>query len=55
MMKCLIENKLDIEEEIKLKIFEILSLTYMKVNDGSNTYLQIFGCLSKIYFHIFKK
>ena len=48
MMKCLVESKLDIQEEIKLRIFEILSLTYMKVNDGSNTYLQIFGCLSKL-------
>ena len=51
MMKCLLENEFTIKEEIKLKLFELLSLTYIKVNDGSQSYLQIYGCLSRIYLH----
>lgn len=51
MMKCLLENEFTIKEEIKLKLFELLSLTYIKVNEGSQSYLQIYGCLSRIYLH----
>ena len=50
-MKCLLENEFTMKEEIKLKLYELLSLTYIKVNEGSQTYLQIYGCLSKIYLH----
>lgn len=51
MMKCLLENEFTIKEEIKLKLYELLSLTYIKVNEGTQSYLQIYGCLSRIYLH----
>lgn len=49
-MKCLIEKKIiDLSEDIILKIYEIISQTYMNVNSGSDTLLQLIGCISKIY------
>ena len=51
-MKSLFENE-EIEklisEEIKLKIYEIISLSYIRVNSGNDTLLQLCGCISKIY------
>ena len=49
-MNFLLEDKFLIEEEIKLKIYEIVSLTYIKVNDGIQTLLQLCGCISKFIF-----
>ncbi len=48
-MKCLLEKNIDIKETIKLKIHEIISLTYIRVNGGIDTLLQLCGCISKIY------
>ena len=53
-MNFLLEDKFLIEEEIKLKIYEIVSLTYIKVNDGIQTLLQLCGCISKIYLYLDK-
>jgi replication factor C subunit 2/4 len=51
-MKCLFENpeieKL-ITEEVKLKIYEIISLSYIRVNSGNDTLLQLCGCISKVF------
>jgi len=52
-MKCLLDNsfdkKININEATKLKIFEIISLYYIRVNSGIDTLLQLCGCIAKIY------
>ena len=49
LMRYLLEEKLEIKEKIKLKIYEIVSLSYIRVNNGICTLLQLIGCVSKIY------
>ena len=52
-MKCLIERKINnLTEEISLKIYEIISLSYIRVNGGNDTLLQLIGCVSKIYLYL---
>jgi len=52
-MKYLFENNIsDISEEQKLKIYEIFSLCYIRINDGMDTLLQLCGCISKIYIYL---
>jgi replication factor C subunit 2/4 len=53
-MKYLFENSsnfndINLDEENKLKIYEIISLSYIRVNAGNDTLLQLCGCISKIY------
>lgn len=48
-MKCLLEKDLNIKESKKLKIHEIISLSYIRVNAGIDTLLQLCGCITKIY------
>ena len=48
-MKCLLEKDLGIKEATKLKIHEIISLSYIRVNGGIDTLLQLCGCIAKIY------
>lgn len=48
-MKCLLEKDLKIKETTKLKIHEIISLSYIRVNGGIDTLLQLYGCIAKIY------
>jgi replication factor C subunit 2/4 len=48
-MKCLLEKNINIKESVKLKIHEIISLSYIRVNGGIDTLLQLCGCISKIY------
>jgi len=48
-MKCLLEKDLKIKESKKLKIHEIISLSYIRVNGGIDTLLQLCGCIAKIY------
>ena len=49
-MKYLFENDdIKIKEEIKLSIYEIISLSYIRVNGGIDTLLQLCGCISKIF------
>lgn len=52
LMKYLLENDYHIEKNIKMKIFEILSLCYIRVNDGIDSLLQLVGSLSKINIYI---
>ena len=57
-MKCLMDDSkiynenLDFQNKINheyiLKIYEIISLTYIRVNGGIDTLLQLCGCISKI-------
>ena len=62
-MKCLLEKKFDETifllnnkkigtEEGILKIYEIVSLSYIRVNGGNDTLLQLLGCISKIYLYL---
>jgi replication factor C subunit 2/4 len=53
-MKCLIENqiKCDLDQELILKIYEIISLSYIRINGGMDTLLQLCGCISKIYLYL---
>jgi replication factor C subunit 2/4 len=46
------ENLVEIKEEIKFKIYEIISLSYIRVNDGNDTLLQLCGCISKIFIYL---
>ncbi len=56
-MKYLFENTSNInytnlKEETKLKIYEIISLSYIRVNGGIDTLLQLCGCISKIFMYL---
>jgi DNA polymerase III delta prime subunit len=56
-MKYLFENndeinKINLKEETKLKIYEIISLSYIRVNGGIDTLLQLCGCISKIFLYL---
>ena len=35
-------------EEEKIKLYKIISIYYIKVNNGINTLLQLYGCISSI-------
>ena len=52
-MKYLFENNThNLSEENKLKIYEIISLSYIRINSGLDTLLQLYGCISKIYLYL---
>ena len=53
-MKYLMENKeiINLDEECILKIYEIISLTYIRVNGGIDTLLQLCGCIAKICLYL---
>ena len=52
-MKFLFENDThNLSEENKLKIYEIISLSYIRINSGLDTLLQLYGCISKIYLYL---
>ena len=46
------DNLIELKEENKLKIYEIISLSYIRVNGGIDTLLQLCGCISKIFIYI---
>jgi replication factor C subunit 2/4 len=48
------DNLVIIKEETKLKLYEIISLSYIRVNDGIDTLLQLCGCISKIFIYLQK-
>jgi replication factor C subunit 2/4 len=45
-------EQIKINEEIKLSIYEIISLSYIRVNGGIDTLLQLCGCISKIFIYL---
>ena len=49
------DNDLILDTESKLKIYEIISLNYIRVNSGIDTLLQLCGCISKIFLYLRKK
>ena len=49
-MKYIQYNKIDnIDDDTKLKLYKIISSSYIRVNNGINTLLQLYGCISNIY------
>jgi replication factor C subunit 2/4 len=55
-MKFLLDKNLNknMKEVMRLKIYEIVSLIYIRVNDGIDTRLQLCGCISNIYLYLKK-
>ena len=58
-MKYIFENNIHngrdkLDEETKIKLYEIISHSYIKINGGVDTLLQLCGCISKIYLYINK-
>ena len=55
-MKYLFENNFNnLNEEVKLTIYEIISSSYIRINAGLDTILQLCGCISNIYMYIQNK
>jgi replication factor C subunit 2/4 len=47
------DNKLN--EDDKLRLYEIISLSYIRINNGIDTLLQLCGCISKIFIYLQNK
>ena len=55
-MKYLFEyDNINLDEETKLKLYEIISLSYIIINSEIDTLLQLCGCISKIYLYLQNK
>jgi replication factor C subunit 2/4 len=52
IMKYLMMNNNDLSEENKIKMYEITSHSYITINEGIDTLLQLCCCISKIYQYI---
>ena len=51
ILNYLQKEKIDfLEEGIKIKLYNVISESFIKVNDGINTLLQLYGCVSNIYY-----
>ena len=42
-------SDLAISYDKKMKLFNIVSFSYIKVNEGNDSLIQLIGCLSNIY------
>ena len=54
-MKYLFEHNNDEiihNEEVRLKLYEIISLSYIIINSENDTLLQLCGCISKVYLYL---
>jgi replication factor C subunit 2/4 len=47
-----LKSSISLLNEQKLKLYEIISLCYIRVNNGIDTLLQLCGCISKIYIYL---
>jgi replication factor C subunit 2/4 len=43
------DSDIDLPYERKMKLFQIVSCSYIKVNEGNDSLLQLIGCISDIY------
>lgn len=51
ILNYLQKEKIDfLDEGVKIKLYNIISKSFIKVNDGINTLLQLYGCISNIYY-----
>jgi replication factor C subunit 2/4 len=46
------EHYIELDEPIRLKIYDILSTYYIRINAGVDTILQLCGCISKIFLYL---
>lgn len=51
-MKFILEEDFEFDKDVKMKIYEIISLSYIRINDGIDSFLQLSGCLCKIFLFI---
>tara|TARA_B110000879_G_C11179849_1_gene517769 strand:+ start:3527 stop:4534 length:1008 start_codon:yes stop_codon:yes gene_type:complete len=51
-MKFILEDDFEFDKKTKMKLYEIISLSYIRVNDGIDSFLQLSGCLCKIFLFI---
>ena len=51
-MKYIFEYNNNLEEKNKLELYKIISNNYIKINNGVDSLLQLYGCISKIYLYI---
>ena len=53
-MKYILESNDNIitNEEIKLKLYETISQSYIIINNETDTLLQLCGCMSKVYLYL---
>ena len=42
-------TEINLSKDKKMKFFKIISFSYIKVNEGNDSLLQLIGCLSNIY------
>ena len=42
-------KKIISEEAVRLKLYQIVSKSFIRVNDGVNTIFQLYGCVVNIY------
>lgn len=47
-MKFILEEDFEFDKDVKMKIYEIISLSYIRINNGIDSFLQLSGCLCKI-------
>lgn len=48
-------SDLTISQDLKMRLYKIISFSYIKVNEGNDSLLQLIGCLSNIYLEELKK
>ena len=46
------EHYIELDEPVRLKIYDILSTSYIRINAGVDTILQLCGCISKIFLYL---
>lgn len=46
------ENYTNMNEEVKFKLYEIISTSYIRINEGTDTILQLCGCISNIFLYL---
>lgn len=51
-MKYLLDNNNTLYEEHKLKIYDIISNSYIIINENIDSIIQLYGCISNIYIYI---
>ena len=53
-MKYIFEYNNNLDEISKLELYKIISHNYIRINNGVDSLLQLYGCVSKIYLYINK-
>lgn len=51
-MKFILGDDFEFDKKTKMKLYEIISLSYIRINNGIDSFLQLSGCLCKISLYI---